>query len=62
MIIQKQLIYKSQNLEWYRDIIIDPQKIKEDEMIEWWCDFLIKFIFGFIFIIFFSCVIFIFSI
>lgn len=57
----KILIYKSQNLEWYKNIQIDPKKIKEDEYIDYCCNFLLKLVWGFIFSIFFGCVLFIFS-
>jgi len=57
--MEKKLIYKSQYLEWNKDIEIDPKKIKEDEYIDYWCNFLVKLVWGFIYTVFFSCVLFI---
>ena len=61
-IFSKKLIYKSENLEWHQITCIDPKKQKEEEYINWWCDLLVRLVFGIIFFIFFGCGLIIFSV
>lgn len=60
--MEKKLIYKSENLEWFKFIDLNPKKIQEDEYIEYYFKLLVKCVWGFIFAIFFGCTIFIFSV